>query len=152
MENPSEYELVNHAILRIELEPTSCQYYMALIPSLYLLLTNLSIICLLEYFKEINESLAPIVIMVLSVLAMVVEIVTIAFRHHVRYNIIRHNMECILPVNIIQIIASGIFMMVIKNRGKYTIYMIWTGIPSILMFIVILIPFGTDLFIHNREM
>lgn len=121
--------------------PTPCEFYMAILPPLLILMSNLSVV----YLVIKKES--PIVSLVVSGSTLLIELITIAFRHHPQYVIMQSYMQALLWMNMVQVIVAGLGMSYLQG----TIYLNWMGTMSILMILVTLLPFVKGVFIHNPE-
>ena len=148
--NPQEYDALELAFQRIEI-PTQCQVSMALLPPLYIIMCNTIILYVANLYRHTTDTTAPIITTSLTATIIIVELLTIAFRHHPRYSKMREYMECTICISLIQFIASGCFIFVLEISKKYDTYLICIAILSLLTIVFLMIPFCTDMFIRNHE-
>lgn len=148
--DPQELHALQAAFQRIQ-EPTTCQYSMAMIPPLYVIACNTIILYVINLYRDTMNITAPIVTTSLTATILIVEVVTIAFRHHPRFSKMREYMECIICISLIQFIASTCFIFVLEVNKKYDSYLICIAILSLLTTLLLMIPFCTDIFTRNHE-
>ena len=145
--NPQEFDALQAAFQQLE-QPTSCKYSMAILPPLYIILCNM--INLYVYIANLYYNTADITMSTittcLTVTIIIVELITIAFRHHSRFSKMREFMECILCISMIQLIASTCFIFVLEANKKYDTYIICMAISSLSTILFMIIPFCTDMF------
>jgi len=138
--DPQEYAALELAVQRME-TPTPCQVSMALFPPLYIIACNTIIIYIANLYKNTTDPTAPIITTSLSATILIVELVTIAFRHHPRYVTVREYMKLILCITMIQVIVSGCLISVLNKQ----IYSCIT-ILSLLSILFLMIPFCTTIY------
>ena len=148
--NPQEFDALQNAFQQLE-QPTQCQYSMAMLPPLYIITCNTIILYVANLYRNTTENTAPIITTCLTVTILVVELMTIAFRHHPRFSKMREFMECILCISIVQLIVSTSFVFVLEVNKRYDVYLISTAILSLSTTLCLTIPFCTNMFTRNHE-
>lgn len=145
--DPQEFDALQAAFQQLE-QPTQCQYSMAILPPLYIILCNMInlYIYMANLYYNTPEITTSTITTCLIVTIIIVELLTIAFRHHQRFRKMREFMECILCISMIQLIASTCFVLVLEANKKYDTYIICMAILSFSTTLFMIIPFCTDMF------
>jgi cytochrome bd-type quinol oxidase subunit 2 len=143
-----QYELVQVPLQQVE-HPTIKQYFMAVIPTLFIFLAS-STILIYNYEAKGTKSLeasAPSLATILSVMMMLFEIIIIAYKNHERFEILRSLMDIILRINLVHLIISASFIPYQKTTGDYSTYFTWSCVCTVPIILLSGFPFFMEMFV-----
>lgn len=139
----AEYTALQIAIQRVENRPSLTQYFMAIVP-LILIMVGSGSILYYSYSARGNretEKEAPLICTIIAIVMFIIEIFTIAYRHHEQYEIVRAIAEILIRINVILIIIGGSCISYIKTGGEYNTYFILVGVLTFPMYMLSFSPF-----------
>ena len=121
---PTEYELVEMAIVRMEASSSLPQTLMYYIPLWIITILTTAILYVAYYGREIVElrTVSADLSAWSSFVMLIVEILFIAYRHPVQFEWARGLMEFTLKINVLHTIVAASSVAYIKTDGAYSTY------------------------------
>lgn len=121
---PTEYELVEMALIRMEASSSLPQTLMYYIPLWILTILTSAILYVAYYAREIVElrTVSANLSAWSSFVMLIVEILFIAYRHPVQFEWARGLMEFTLKINVLHTIIAASSVAYIKTDGAYSTY------------------------------
>jgi hypothetical protein len=121
---PTEYELVEMAIVRMEASSSLPQTLMYYIPLWILTILSTAILYVAYYGRDIVElrTVSANLSAWSSFVMLIVEILFIAYRHPVQFEWARGLMEFTLKINVLHTIIAASSVAYIKTDGAYSTY------------------------------
>jgi len=121
---PTEYELVEMAIVRMEASSSLPQTLMYYIPLWILTILSTAILYVAYYGRDIVElrTVSANLSAWSSFVMLIVEILSIAYRHPVQFEWARGLMEFTLKINVLHTIIAASSVAYIKTDGAYSTY------------------------------
>jgi len=147
----TEYGAIQIAMDRIENQPSTTQRVMAALPMLVIMFCS-TVILYYSYVARGNadsEKWAPSIATILSAIMFVFELITIAYRHHEDYEIIRSATEIMLRINIVHLIICSSCIGYVKIGNNYDTYFILVYITTIPIYLLSLSPFLCGIYTRN---
>jgi len=121
---PTEYELVEMALVRMEASSSLPQTLMYYIPLWILTILTSAILYVAYYAREIVDlrTVSANLSAWSSFVMLIVEILFIAYRHPVQFEWARGLMEFTLKINVLHTIIAASSVAYIKTDGAYSTY------------------------------
>jgi hypothetical protein len=147
----TEYGAIQIAIERIEDQPTTMQRIMAVLPMLVIMFCS-TVILYYSYVARGNansEKWAPSIATILSVVMLIFEVMLIAYRHHVQYQLIRSTGEIIVRINIFHLIVCSSCIGYVKIGNNYDTYFTLVCITTVPIYLLSFCPFLCGVYTRN---
>jgi len=142
MEEETEYELVEMAIVRMEASSSLKQTLFYYVPLWILTILSSAILYVAYYAREIVElrTVSANLSAWSSFAMLIVEILFIAYRHPVQFEWARGLMEFTLRINLLHTIVAASCVAYIKTDGEYSTYFILIYVLTIPILLLSLSP------------
>jgi len=145
---PTEYELVEMAIVRMEASSSLKQTFFYYVPLWMITIICSSILYVAYYARDIMElrSVSANLTAWSSFAMLIIEIVFIAYRHPIQFEWAKSLIEVALRLNLFHLIIMASFVSYVKTSGDFTTYFTWSYILTIPILILSLIPILTRMY------
>jgi len=153
----TEYELVELALQRVqrvhaaqsvhaaqqdaETLPTDGQYIMAVITPLLIFFSSIIILFYANIANHTeHEKTSPILSVCFSAIMLIIECVSICYKHHPHYAMIPSIMELLVRVQIFHLIICGSFVPYVNTSKDYGTYETWIHVITMPLIILSIFP------------
>ena len=138
----AQVEGVHAAQQDAETLPTDGQYIMAVITPLLIFFSSIIILFYANIANHTeHEKTSPILSVCFSAIMLIIECVSICYKHHPRYAMIPSIMELLVRVQIFHLIICGSFVPYVNTSKDYGTYETWIHVVTMPLIILSIFPF-----------
>jgi hypothetical protein len=121
--------------------PTDGQYIMAVITPLLIFFSSIIILFYANIANHTeHEKTSPILSVCFSAIMLIIECVSICYKHHPRYAMIPSIMELLVRVQIFHLIICGSFVPYVNTSKDYGTYETWIHVVTMPLIILSIFP------------